>query len=637
MWVQNVGLLPGTSVVFASDAAAIDRYMAAALKPLYGDRIAVCDGTADNVEIQAAIDALTAGRTTVERVKLIGSFTIAVVVTIPSYTRLDSTEAKLTLANGVTQNILTNSDIVGGNTHIYIDGGILDGNAANVTGARPIYLNNVTRSRVENCFITAGKTGGLYVTDSDNILIQGNVLDANLQIGIEAATSTNVSINDNIVINQAQGSTLGSSIYIYNCNNSKVVNNTISDSAMTVDGGFGISIYYGNSDILVQGNTLCNIGWNGISVQGVGGHENTRVTVSGNNLRNIDGTYGILVSASVGSIVMGNELYDCANYGIGLLTSDHSDVSHNTVDTVTASPGMLIKGNYQKIAFNTIKGVAATISVRVDTATYCEIIGNILDTAATWGFYEAGGSNKNNYYNNEIVNITTPFAGLGADCVVRNNKGYIAPGELRTASGSLTKTDYTFTTVTGTFTETGTQLKPGANTVHCTADGTAKIDIPTGCVAIAASVGGGATVADSPKTLVNNTAFAVTAGGTNEFTITITHIAFAWHDVELQDIFIKKVVVNITTKGGTATATMDVGIADDATGTNLGAEFFNDIDVDAAAAVHDSYVAGGGGAQTLWVLCQDSASAPDGWIVGKIITEIADGLVGSYYIEYVGK
>ena len=34
---------------------------------------------------------------------------------------------------------------------------------------------------------------------------------------------------------------------------------------------------------------------------------------------------------------------------------------------------------------------------------------------------------------------------------------------------------------------------------------------------------------------------------------------------------------------------------------------------------------------------RDSASATDGWIVGKIKLEKAGNLVGKYYIEYMGK
>lgn len=111
-------------------------------------------------------------------------------------------------------------------------------------------------------------------------------------------------------------------------------------------------------------------------------------------------------------------------------------------------------------------------------------------------------------------------------------------------------------------------------------------------------------------------------------------IAFAWHNPELQDILIKKVTIRITTPGGTAGSLLDVGIADDAAGTNLGTEFFNDIDLNTAAIVKSTIATPG--TQTVEVFCQDSVSATDGWIVGKILTANAASLVGSYYIEYEG-
>ena len=120
---------------------------------------------------------------------------------------------------------------------------------------------------------------------------------------------------------------------------------------------------------------------------------------------------------------------------------------------------------------------------------------------------------------------------------------------------------------------------------------------------------------------------SLTAGNANA-------IAFAWHNPEAQDIYIKKVIVAITTPGGTAGSLLDVGIADDAAGTNLGTEFFDDLDLN-TAAVSDSLISTPGN-QTLWVSCQDSASATDGYVVGKILTANAASLVGKYYIEYVG-
>jgi hypothetical protein len=111
-------------------------------------------------------------------------------------------------------------------------------------------------------------------------------------------------------------------------------------------------------------------------------------------------------------------------------------------------------------------------------------------------------------------------------------------------------------------------------------------------------------------------------------------IAFAWHNPELQDILIKKVTIRITTPGGIAGSLLDVGIADDAAGTNRGTEFFDDIDLNTAAIIKSTVATPG--TQTVEVFCQDSVSATDGWIVGQILVENAASLVGSYYIEYEG-
>ena len=122
----------------------------------------------------------------------------------------------------------------------------------------------------------------------------------------------------------------------------------------------------------------------------------------------------------------------------------------------------------------------------------------------------------------------------------------------------------------------------------------------------------------------------LTAGNTNA-------IAFAWHDPELQDILIKKVVIEITGNGTVIGGSkLDVGLADDAAGTNRGTEFFNDISLN-AEQINDSWVVGDGGTQTKYVLCEDNVSATDGWIVGQILVANAAGLVGRYYIEYVGR
>lgn len=78
--------------------------------------------------IQTAIDGLTSGRQHIETVKCVGRFEVGRSLVVPSFTRLDLTEARLMLAQGAEQPLIVNADPDGGNHHIEIVGGILDGN-----------------------------------------------------------------------------------------------------------------------------------------------------------------------------------------------------------------------------------------------------------------------------------------------------------------------------------------------------------------------------------------------------------------------------------------------------------------------------------------------------------------------------
>jgi len=581
----------------------------------------VCDGTvADNVKIQAAIDAISG--TKWETVKLVGSFSITTAIALESYLNLDLTEAIITA--GANVDILTSAN---SKSHINILGGILDGNK--------------TAGYTEDCIALSG-TNGVLGTDFYLNVIGTEIRNAG-NFGLDATNSqhvtfTRVKAHDNGL----RGMMFDSGCYIW-VTDCEVYSNG------TTTAHYGI--YFGNN--LGSGKS-----WHDIHIHGLTTHDNAGIgllltdnldTLSPYNadvngvISYSNGNRGVLFQYLTRSTIKNIISYSNTGYGVGMIGCSYCDFSGIVTYSNTTHGVNVTNSTNASSIYNILTDIQTfsntEIGLQINNTTHSTFKGvqSHGHTSPNYGIYEYGASSNNTYIGCDVSGNTYPFTSSGSGNIYQGNVSKIMPGEIRTASGSLTKTDYTFTTVTGTFTETGTQLKPGANTLHCTADGTAKLDIPTGCVAVAASVGGGATVADSPKTLVNNTAFAVTAGGTNEFTITITHIAFAWHDPEIQDILIKKIVVNITTKGGTATSIMDVGIADDAVGTNIGTEFFNDIDVDAAAAVHDSYIAGDGGTQTKWVLCQDNASATDGWVVGKIATEKADALAGSWYVEYVGK
>lgn len=123
--------------------------------------------------IQSAINALTPNRTWKEGVLLKGDFILAKSgspqILLPSYIVL-KIEGKLTLADGINQPIIQNADILNGNSHIEIRGGILDGNRLNQPtqqGAFGIALYGVEYTDIIGVTVTS--------TADMGILVRGNV------------------------------------------------------------------------------------------------------------------------------------------------------------------------------------------------------------------------------------------------------------------------------------------------------------------------------------------------------------------------------------------------------------------------------------------------------------------------------
>ena len=99
--------------------------------------------------IQSALNALTAGRTWKETVYVRGDYTIGARVQEPSYTIL-GIHGRWTLANGVNGNMIENSDLVGGNVEIEINGGMLYGNFAGQTSGSIVYFRNCSSVDIEH-------------------------------------------------------------------------------------------------------------------------------------------------------------------------------------------------------------------------------------------------------------------------------------------------------------------------------------------------------------------------------------------------------------------------------------------------------------------------------------------------------
>ena len=552
----------------------------------------VCDGTADNVEIQAALDMGNSDNVYLST----GTFHIAATIIINTGGRnylmgsgIDSTV--LLRDVGVTDPIIKKNAaavyIAGFNlSEMNLDG---NGTAGHVIDGTAIHGGIYRNLRLCNA---PGKAG-FYVSAAT-----------------EYCTFENILFGDGVnLTNYGVKLTGASNFRFYNCNSATLTNNGSSYQMIGCS-----SIYFYNCTADEANMPGGSVAWSGFNITGT----STRIY-----LTNCE-AYGETTNKRLQA-------------GIYIQSTDVTDVYIDGFTCANTSGGSDALAILNTTGL--IKGIHFNNCVSQVNTNFVLFVG---DANAAHGF-------NNITFTNNDKKTTTPtmFAYFNPPMLLQNiktdmNVNYIGSGEVRTASGSLTPTGVaTATTVTGTFTESPLALKPGANIMHCTVNGTANIVMPAGSTAVVTSIGGGATVTGDPKTCPASatTLITVTAGGTNDFTITVHSNAFAWHDPELQDIFITKIVINRTAAGGTATAEMNVGIADNGTVATPGTEFFNNMLVNNAAAIHDSYVAGGTsyGTQTIWVNCQDFASATGGWVVGKLDTEIANSLAGTWYIEYTGK
>lgn len=164
--VSTSGIEATTYVVCASTATNVGRCDYTA------------DGTADDVQIQAALDALTTSRTWQETVALVGQFSISATLEIHAYTILDARQSLLKLTNSANVDLLRNENWNGQDgvdpedSYVTLLGGIWDGNRANqdgTTNKRGIYLRRVPNLLIDGVTVKDVDGHGLQVTGRSDV------------------------------------------------------------------------------------------------------------------------------------------------------------------------------------------------------------------------------------------------------------------------------------------------------------------------------------------------------------------------------------------------------------------------------------------------------------------------------------
>lgn len=340
----------------------------------------VTDGSADEVEIQAAIDAANTAGGGVVYIKE-GTYIIAANIRVQSNVHLtgDGFSTILKYADSSDYNaLIENYDTTNGNTNIIISNLTINGNKAAAGGTDPrdmIWLKLVSKSVIENVYVYDGVDSAIVVEQCTNCIVRSNILNNCTDIGIYNSGSSDCIFSDNVILNtgsygirnEYSGAVRNvySSNYVYNCGQTSNV--------------AGIRVINGDETI-VSNNLVYQSGEDGISVR------SAYLVVTGNQCY-LNDHHGIYVSsAGIRGQITGNTCH--AN---GTATS------------------------------NTYSGIY------LDSAAEMSVIGNRCGdtgsgTRQKYGIAEAGTANNNVIVGNMLQrNATAALIRTGAGTVMHSN------------------------------------------------------------------------------------------------------------------------------------------------------------------------------------------------------------------------
>jgi hypothetical protein len=275
-----------------------------------------CDGTNDNVELQAAIDAITAagGGT----VYVAGTLTLGAKVTmsstnVPVWLEGYGVTSKITAKNSLNDDLLFIGDadtmgaqVLGGVRNLQVDG-----NGSNQSSGSCIRIQSGNRVSIIDCLVTDAKQHGIYIEGvsgsyrSDYALVQGCWVYLNLGHGVfcESEASTMSLIGNWISDNGAVGSAYD------NVNFTNIGEGLICSNHIWQGKRHNIMLTGGGGPTIIVGNTL-----NTPQRSNIVNSANTGMVCSGNSFQDCSaetsGTYPHISLDCSGAIITGNWFND---------------------------------------------------------------------------------------------------------------------------------------------------------------------------------------------------------------------------------------------------------------------------------------------------------------------------------------
>ena len=296
----------------------------------------LCDGTADDIEINAAIQTLP--ETGGEIVILDGTYNITAPITV-------NKNGATLCGHGIATILQRNWDSLVNEGVINItavNGGVtvqniqIDGNTENYKNPRNygIYIISDSNNVVNN--ICNNNSASSICSDSSNNIVTGNTCNNNSSHGIEMYHSDN-----NTIIGNTCNNNSSHGIYLTNADNNTITGNTCNNNS-----SHGIYLNYASNNT-VTGNTCNNNSSHGIEMYH---SDNNTVTgnICNNNYMGID-----LSSTDNNNTVTGNTCNNNTNSGIYLYKGNNNTVTGNTCNNSRTNGIYLTNADNNTITGNT--------------------------------------------------------------------------------------------------------------------------------------------------------------------------------------------------------------------------------------------------------------------------------------------
>ena len=375
----------------------------------------ITDGTADDVQIQAAINSLTSGGTVFIKQ---GTYKIAAKVTIPSnVTILGSGWATILYSENASNiTLLENSDTTSGNSNIIVRDLQINMNRANNTTATnigAIKLWSCSDSKIENLYIHDMKyaqgTGnvGIGLANCTDCVVQNNYINTVSDYGIATDSLLRCLISKNVIVDPA-GHGIGVQ-YSASYSNGRPSHNKI-DGNIVFYTSSGLSAVNG---IKVQRADYCSFTNNTLWCTNGDGGRGITTTDSGTN-----------TDYETGLEYLGNIIYGFATAGIYSRGALQNIYSSNQIVCPDSANGIHIRQSTGTGTPNSYKCTVSSNSITF-SATNNGGIGLVFDSGdsfvvagnsieyANVGVYTVGGVNHCAITGNEIKNSQRSAINLG--------------------------------------------------------------------------------------------------------------------------------------------------------------------------------------------------------------------------------